>query len=50
MAACAINIIKTICFERFCFFYLFIDLVSGGRDLDDILVSFGDPGDTFSDF
>ena len=50
MAACGITIVKTMCFERFHFFYLFTDSVSGGRDLDDIFVSFGDPGGTFSDF
>ena len=44
------NIVKTMCFEWFCFFYLFIDLVSWGRDLAHIFVSFGDPGGTFSDF
>ena len=44
------NPIKTMCFERFNFFYLFIDLVSSGRDLDDIFVSFGNPGGTLSDF
>ena len=45
MAACAINLIKPVVFEWFHFFYLFIDLVSCH-----ILVSFGDPGDTFSGF
>ena len=38
------------CFEWFHIFYLFIDSVSWGKDLDDILVSFGDSGDGFSDF
>ena len=49
MAACARTIVKTMCFEWFYFFHLFMDLVSWGRDLGDILMSFGDPGDTFSD-
>ena len=44
MAACAITIVKTKCFEWFCFFYLFTDLMSWGKDLDDIFVFFGDPG------
>ena len=36
-------------FEWFHFFHLFIGFVSWGRDLSDILVSFGDLGDNFSD-
>ena len=37
-------------FEWFHFSHLFTDLVSRGKDLDDMLVSFGDPGVSFSDF
>ena len=50
MAACAITIVKTMCFEGFHLFYLFTDLVSSGRDLDYIFMSFGDPRATFTDF
>ena len=41
---------KTVVFEWFHCFHLFTDLVSCGMVLGHILVSFGDPGDTFSDF
>ena len=50
MAACAINTIKTMVLERFHVFHLFTNLVSPGRVLGVILVSFGDLGETFSDF
>ena len=50
MAVCARNILNTMVFEWFHLLYLFTDLVSWGRDLAHILVSFGDPGGTFSDF
>jgi len=35
--------------ERFHVFHLFLKMVSRGRDLGHILVSFGDLGETFSD-
>ena len=35
---------KKRCFCMISFFHLFTDWASRGRDLDDILVSFGDPG------
>ena len=38
------------CSVWFHFFYLFIDLVSSGKDLDHILMCSGDPGGTYSDF
>ena len=50
MAECARTIVKTICFQRFHFFNVFRNLVPRGMDLGYILVSFGDPGGTFSDF
>ena len=50
MAVCAINAVKTAVFESFHFSHLFIDLVSRAKDFDDMLVSFGDPGVSFSDF
>ena len=50
MALCAINTIKTLVLERFHVFHLFTDLVSPGRVLGVIFVTFGDLGDTFSDF
>ena len=50
MAACVKTIIKTMVFAWFHCFHLFTDLVSCGTDWAHILVSFGDPGDTFSDF
>ena len=50
VAACARTIVKTVVFEWFHFFHLFMNSVSCGRDLAHILVSFGDLGLTFSDF
>ena len=50
MAACAETIVKTLCFERFHFLYLFSNLVSRGMDLGHILVSFGGPGGFFMIF
>ena len=50
LAACAMPIVKTMCFEWCHFFYVFNDLASWGKDLAHILVSFGDPGDTFTEF
>ena len=50
MLRCAENIVKTIVFERFHFLNLFTDLESRGRVLGYVLVSFGDPGGTFSGF
>ena len=50
MAACAITIVKTMCFEWFRFFYLFTDLVSWGRDLGIILDGFGCPEDSLCGF
>ena len=50
MSACAENIVNTVVFEWFHFFHLFTDLVPCGRVLGNILVSFGDSGDTYSDF
>ena len=50
MAVCAITIVKTVVFEWFHFFHLFSKLMSGGMILGVILVSFGDPGETLSDF
>ena len=38
MAACAITIVKTVVFEWFHFFHLFIDFVSRGMVLGHILV------------
>ena len=49
MAACAINAIKTMVLEIFHVFHLFTDLVSPGRVLGVIFVTFGDLGHTFSD-
>ena len=49
MAVCVINIVKTMVLERFNVFHLFLKMVSRGRDLGHILVSFGDLGETFSD-
>ena len=46
---CAITIIKTSVLEIFHFFHVFANLVSPGRVLGVILVTFGDLGDTFSD-
>ena len=48
-AVCAITIIKTSALEIFHFFRVFTNLVSPGRVLGVILVTFGDLGDTFSD-
>jgi hypothetical protein len=45
MAVCVINIGK----QCFCMIYFF-PFIPRGRDLGNILVSFGDPGNTFSDF
>ena len=50
VAVCARTIQKTVVFEWFHFSNLFINLVSCGRDLAYILVSFGDLGETLSDF
>ena len=50
MAGCAITIVKTVVFEWFHFFHLFIDFVSRGMVLGHILVTLGSLGDTFSDF
>ena len=50
VAVCATTIIKTVVFEWFHFFHLVTDFVSRGRVWDHILVSFGDPWLTFSDF
>ena len=44
------NIVRTSVLERFHFFRLFTNLVSWGRVLGDMLVSFASLGDTFSDF
>ena len=50
MAVCVINIVKTIVLVIFDFFHLFTNLVSPGRVLGVILVTFGSLGGTFSDF
>ena len=50
MSVCAINIVKAMVFETFHLFHLFTKLVSRGMVLGHMLVSFGDLGDTFSDF
>ena len=50
MTECVIMIVKTTCFEWFHFFYWFSNSGSRGWDLAHILMSFGDPGETFSDF
>ena len=50
VAVCARTTVKPVVFEWFHFFHLFTNLVSWGRDLAHIWVSFGDPGCTFSDF
>jgi len=50
VAVCAITIVKTVVFEGFHFFNFFTKLVSWGMVLGGFLVTFGDPGDTFSDF
>ena len=49
MAVCAINTIKTMVLVIFHVFHLFTNLVSPGRVLGVILVTFGDLGDIFSD-
>ena len=49
VAVCAINTIKTMVLEIFHVFHLFTNLVSPGRVLGVILVTFGDLGHTFSD-
>ena len=49
MAACAITMVKTVVFEWFHFFHLFIDFVSRGMVLGQIWGSFDDLGETFSD-
>ena len=49
MAVCAINTVKTMVLEIFHVFHLFTNLVSPGRVLGIMLVTFGDLGDTFSD-
>ena len=48
-AVCAINIVKTMVLEIFHVFHLFTNLVSPGRVLGVILMTFGDLGHTFSD-
>ena len=50
MTGCVITEIKTKCFEWFPFFYLFSNSGSRGWDLAHILMHFGRPGVTFSDF
>ena len=50
MAVCAINTIKTMVLEVFYVFHLLTNLVSPGRVLGVIFVTFGSLGDTFSDF
>ena len=50
MAVCGINVVKTMVLEIFSFFHLVTNLVSPGRVLGYIFVSFGDLGATFSDF
>ena len=50
VAVCVITKIKIMVFEGFRFFYSFIGLVSRGVVSGDILESFGDPGNSFSDF
>ena len=42
--------VKTVVLEWLHFFHLFSKLMSGGMILGVVLVSFGDLGDTFSDF
>ena len=49
MAVCAITIIKTNVLEIFHFFNVFPNLVSPGRVLGVVFVTFGDLGDTFND-
>ena len=49
VAVSAFTIVKTVVFEWFHCFHLFTDLVSCGMVLGHIFVSFGDPGETFSD-
>ena len=49
MAVCGVNAMKTMVLEIFHVFHLFTNLVSPGRVLGVILVTFGDLGDTFSD-
>ena len=48
MAVCGINVVKTMVFEIVHFFHLVTNLVSSGRVLGYMFVSFGDLGDTFS--
>ena len=50
VAGCDKTIIKTVFFLWFPRFHLFSDLVSFEMDLAHILMSFGDPGETFFDF
>ena len=49
MAVCAINTIETMVLVIFHVFHLFTNLVSPGKVLGIILVTFGDLGHTFSD-
>ena len=49
MAVCVINVVKTMVLEIFHVFHLFTNLVSPGRVLGVILMTFGDLGHTFSD-
>ena len=50
MGCMCLNHTKTAVFEWFHFFHLFSNLESWGRGFGHMLVSFGDPGGTFSDF
>ena len=50
MTECVTTTVKTMCFEWFHFFYLFSNSGSRGWDLAHILMPFGRPGITFSDF
>ena len=49
VVVCAINMVKTMVFERFHFFQFFTKLVSWEMVLGDLLVTFGDLVGTFSD-
>ena len=49
VAVCAINNIKTMVLEIFHVFHLFTNLVSPGKVLGVIFVTFGDLGHTFCD-
>ena len=45
MSVCAINIVKTVVFERFHFFNFFTKFVSQGMGFGRFLVTYGDPED-----